>query len=60
MTEWVKRIDPKASDELLILARGRCVAGAALPRTVLGIPCRLQNSSTSRSGNAQQRQRKGS
>lgn len=25
MTEWVKRIDPKASDELLILARGRSI-----------------------------------
>lgn len=25
MTEWVKRLDPKASDELLLLARGRCV-----------------------------------
>ena len=38
LTDWVQRLDPKASDELLILARGKCVAWLAthvrLPTTL--------------------------
>lgn len=40
MTEWVNRLDPKASDELLILARGRCAASQPHTKHDAGRPHR--------------------